>query len=39
MKIQEAGKFWLEYHKVNSKKNTIVAYEWILSNFCNLITS
>ncbi|MFH1934473.1 MAG: hypothetical protein ABIN18_23235 [Pseudomonadota bacterium] len=22
MKIQEAGKFWLEYHKVNSKKKT-----------------
>ena len=20
MKIQEAGKFWLEYHKVNSRK-------------------
>jgi site-specific recombinase XerD len=35
MKIQEAGKFWLQYHKVHSKKNTIRAYEWILSKFCN----
>ena len=34
MKIQGAGKFWLEYHKVNSKKHTNRAYVWILSKFC-----
>ena len=33
MKFSNAGKFWLEYHKTNSKKNTIRAYAATLSKF------
>lgn len=37
MRISQALKLWLEYHKSNSKKNTTRAYEGILSKFCNEI--
>lgn len=33
MNFSHAGKLWLEYHKANSKKNTVRAYEAILNKF------
>ena len=35
MKVFQAAKIWMEYHKANSKKNTIRAYTWILIKFCD----
>jgi len=34
MQVSEAAKVCLEYHRGNSKKNTIKAYEMILTKFC-----
>ena len=34
MQVFEAAKICLEYHRTNSKKNTIKAYEMILTKFC-----
>ena len=34
MKVSEAVKIWMEYHKSNSKQNTINTYQTILSKFC-----
>ena len=34
MQISEAKKFWMEYHKSNSKENSIRAYKLVLSKFC-----
>ena len=34
MQISEATKFWMEYHKSNSKKNSVRAYKLVLSKFC-----
>ena len=34
MQVSEAAKICLEYHRGNSKGNTIKAYEMILSKFC-----
>ena len=34
MQVSEAARVCLEYHRTNSKKNTIKAYEMILSKFC-----
>jgi integrase/recombinase XerD len=34
MKITQAVTFWLEYHKANSKKNTVRAYEELIFKFC-----
>ena len=33
MKISEAEKLWLEYHKSHSKENTIRAYKLVVSKF------
>jgi hypothetical protein len=33
MKVSQAAKLWLEYHNVNSKKNTSRAYELTMSKF------
>jgi hypothetical protein len=33
MKISEAEKLWLEYHKSHSKENTIRGYKLVLSKF------
>jgi len=35
MKISEAAKLWLEYHKCHSKENSIRAYRLILTKFCD----
>ena len=35
MKVLQAREYFLEYHKLNSKKNTITNYELILSRFCD----
>jgi len=34
MQVSEAAKLWLEYHKANSKENSIRAYKRVLSKFC-----
>lgn len=34
MKVSKAVQLWLEYHKSNSKDNTLRAYEAIFSKFC-----
>jgi integrase/recombinase XerD len=34
MKLSEAAKLWLEYHKTHSKQNSIRAYKLILSQLC-----
>ena len=36
MKVSKAVTFWLEYHKANSKKNTIRAYEELICRFSYL---
>lgn len=33
MKISEASKLWLEYHKAHSKENSIRSYNLVLSKF------
>jgi hypothetical protein len=35
MKISQAAKIWMEYHKANSKKNTIRAYKWVINRYCD----
>ena len=35
MKLSQAGNCFLEYHKLNSKKNTVRNYELVLSKFCD----
>ena len=35
MKVSQAVTFWLNYHRANSSKNTIRAYEELLARFCN----
>jgi len=35
MKVSEAAKLWLEYHKCHSKENSIRAYRLILTKFCD----
>jgi len=34
MQVSEAAKLWLEYHKSNSKENSIRAYKLVLSKLC-----
>ena len=34
MQTSKAAEFWLEYHRSNSKKNTVKAYEDGLTAFC-----
>ena len=34
MKISEAAKLWLEYHKCHSKENSIRAYKLVLTQLC-----
>ena len=34
MRVSEATKLWLEYHKSHSKENSVRAYKLILSRFC-----
>jgi hypothetical protein len=34
MRVSEAAKPWLEYHKSHSKETSIRAYKLILSKFC-----
>ncbi len=35
MKISQAAKIWIDYHVINSKKNTIRAYKWVINKLCN----
>ena len=35
MKISEAAKIWLQYHRTHSKENSIRAYKNLLSQLCN----
>jgi integrase len=35
MKVSEAAKLWLEYHKCHSKENSIRAYLLVLTKFCD----
>jgi len=35
MKVSEAAKLWLEYHKGHSKENSIRAYLLVLTKFCD----
>jgi hypothetical protein len=34
MQVSKAAEVCLEYHRTNSKENTIKAYEMILTKFC-----
>jgi len=34
MKVSEAAKLWLEYHKSHSKENSIRAYKLVLTQLC-----
>ena len=34
MQVSKAAEVYLEYHRGNSKENTIKAYEMILTKFC-----
>jgi integrase-like protein len=34
MKVSDAAKLYLEYHRSHSKENSLRAYERILSKFC-----
>jgi integrase len=34
MKVSEAAKLWLEYHKCHSKENSIRAYKMVTTKFC-----
>jgi integrase len=34
MKVSQAAKFWLNYHRANSSENTIRAYKELLERFC-----
>ena len=34
MKVSQAVKFWLNYHRANSSNNTIRAYKELLERFC-----
>ena len=40
MKVSQASKIWLNYHRAHSKKNTVRAYEFTIAkfnqNFANL---
>ena len=33
MKVSQAARCFLDYHRVNSKKNTLRNYEYILAGF------
>ena len=35
MKVSEAAKLWLEYHKCHSKENSIRAYKLVPTKFCD----
>jgi hypothetical protein len=34
MKVSQATKSFLDYHRMNSKKNTVRNYEYLLTQFC-----
>jgi integrase/recombinase XerD len=34
MKVSKAAKIWIDYHRTHSKKNTVRAYESLISKFC-----
>ena len=33
MKVSDAVEYYLDYHRINSKKNTVISYEPILTKF------
>lgn len=33
MKVSKAAKIWIDYHKANSRENTVRAYEGTISKF------
>ena len=33
MKVSQASKIWLEYHRAHSKHNTVRAYEFTIAKF------
>jgi integrase/recombinase XerD len=34
MKVSKAAKFWIDYHKTHSKKNTVQSYQSVIERFC-----
>jgi len=34
MKVSKASKIWLDYHQINSKKNTYRSYSVVMGKFC-----
>jgi hypothetical protein len=34
MKVSKAGKIWLDYHQIHSKKNTVRAHSFVKDRFC-----
>ena len=36
MNVSQAVQIWLDYHRANSKENTVRAYQWTISQFCGV---
>ena len=34
MKVSKAGKIWIDYHQIYSKKNTVRSHAFIKDKFC-----
>ena len=34
MKVSKAGKIWLDYNRIHSKKNTVRAHSFVKERFC-----
>jgi len=34
MKVSKAGKIWLDYHSIHSKKNTVRSHAFVKDRFC-----
>jgi len=38
MKVAKASKIWLDYHQINSKKNTHRCYSMVMDKFCEVFS-
>jgi hypothetical protein len=34
MKVSKAGKIWIDYHHIHSKKNTVRYHKFVKDRFC-----
>ena len=35
MKVSQAAEIWMNYHQVQSKRNTVRAYRTVITKFCD----